>query len=131
MYVCMYVCMYFCMYVLCMYMHLGISPLPVVHCLVPRLPSSTLRPRSLSSMFSIPIDIGSSPEVDFSEAGIMLPRRKGDGRSSAVGRIIRIKSQGIIRIRTSSSKEEQRAVCSLPQTYPTLRKKTEIMHHTA
>ena len=57
-----------------------ISSVPVL-----RMSSSTLRPRSLSSMFGIPIDAGSFPEVDFSGANITVPRRDGDGRSSAVG----------------------------------------------
>ena len=119
-YVCMYVCIFVCMYV---YASRHLSP--------SRGPLSCAPFAVVDSAAQVPIDTGSSPEVDFSEAGIMLPRRKGDGRSSAVGRIIQIKSQDIIRIRTSSSKEDQRAVCSSPQLYPTLRKITEIMHHTA
>ena len=67
-----------------------ISPFLAVHCsvldFVPvlRLPSSTLRP-TVSSMFGIPIDAGSFPEVDFSGAEITVPRCDGDGYSSAVG----------------------------------------------
>jgi hypothetical protein len=36
-------------------------------------------------VFGIPVDAGSVPEVDFSGAEITVPRRDGDGRSSAVG----------------------------------------------
>ena len=69
-----------------------LSPFLVVHCSIPdfvrtvlRLPSSTLRPRSLSSVCYVPIDADSFPDVDSSRAEITVPRRDDDGRSSAVG----------------------------------------------
>ena len=59
---------------------LFISSVPVL-----RLPPSTLRPISLSSMFGIPIDTGSFLEGDFLGPEITVPRRDGDGRSNDVG----------------------------------------------
>ena len=63
----------------------SIAPFSILSVPVLRLSSSTLRPRSLSSVFGIPIDAGSFPEVDFSGAEITVRHRDDDGRSSAVG----------------------------------------------